>query len=173
VILVAMVMFGVGFWGGRQFLIHSDVGEALVAQAINSGLLGLHALLNNVTLKTADGTTQIDHILVAGTGIFVIETKHYTGWIFGRLGDGKWTQTFYKNKFRFLNPLLQNDGHLKALQALFTLPESAFISLVVFTGNAEFKTDLGPKVLKLPQLLGVLSEDRPVIFDEKKIGLCT
>jgi hypothetical protein len=38
-----------------------------------------HVLLNNVTLKTEAGTTQIDHILVAETGIFVIEGKHFTG----------------------------------------------------------------------------------------------
>ena len=31
--------------------------------------------LHNVTLKTPDGTTQIDHIFVSRVGIFVVETK--------------------------------------------------------------------------------------------------
>jgi restriction system protein len=167
--LAAMVTFVFGFLAGRQFLVRSNGGEALVAQAINSGVRGHHALLNNVTLKTDRGTSQIDHVLVSSTGIFVIETKHYSGWIFGRPDDEYWTQTIFKTKFRFQNPLRQNYGHVKALQALFKLPQSDFIPLVVFTGDAEFKTDLGPMVLKLPQLLEVLSADRPVVFDEKKM----
>ena len=32
--------------------------------------------LHNIILYTHDGTTQIDHILVSETGIFVIETKN-------------------------------------------------------------------------------------------------
>ena len=39
------------------------------------------------------------------------------------------------------------------MQSLFKLPESAFIGLVVFTGDAEFKSDLGPEVIRLGQLL--------------------
>ena len=40
-------------------------------------------LFDNVILKTLDGTTQIDHIIISIYGIFVIETKDYKGWIFG------------------------------------------------------------------------------------------
>jgi len=40
-------------------------------------------VLRNVTLPTADGTTQIDHIIVSEYGVFVIETKNMKGWIFG------------------------------------------------------------------------------------------
>ncbi|TYS72460.1 NERD domain-containing protein [Sutcliffiella horikoshii] len=30
------------------------------------------------------GTSQVDHVVTSPTGIFVIETKHYDGWIFGK-----------------------------------------------------------------------------------------
>ena len=42
--------------------------------------------INNVTLPLANGqcgTTQIDHIIVSRFGIFVVETKNISGWIFG------------------------------------------------------------------------------------------
>jgi hypothetical protein len=168
-ILIALITFAFGFMERRRFLVRWPASEALVAQTIRSGMSATHALLNNVTLKTGNGTAQIDHILVAGTGIFVIETKHYAGWIFGDPKQSHWTQTFFKKKFRFQNPIRQNYGHVKALQALFTLPESNFISLVVFTGRAQFKTDLGPSVLKLPQLIDFLSRNRPVLFNETKM----
>jgi hypothetical protein len=38
--------------------------------------------MNHVTIRMDDGTTQVDHILVSRFGVFVIETKHYTGWLF-------------------------------------------------------------------------------------------
>ena len=39
--------------------------------------------LHNVTLNTPDGTTQIDHVFLSPYGIFVLETKNMSGWIFG------------------------------------------------------------------------------------------
>jgi len=39
--------------------------------------------VNNVTISTTNGTTQIDHIIVSQYGIFVVETKNMEGWILG------------------------------------------------------------------------------------------
>ena len=39
--------------------------------------------INNITLPAANGTTQIDHVIVSRFGIFVVETKNMSGWIFG------------------------------------------------------------------------------------------
>lgn len=36
---------------------------------------------HNLILSTPNGTTQIDHVLLSRFGIFVVETKNYTGWI--------------------------------------------------------------------------------------------
>jgi hypothetical protein len=146
------------------------LGEAILADNISRYFPRAHLLLNNVTLPTADGTTQIDHILIADTGIFVIETKHCSGWIFGNPGDKEWTQTIYRKKSRFQNPLLQNYGHVKTLQSLFDLPENHFHSVVVFTADAEFKTNLGPNVFRIAGLIPFLTAERPVVFDEHKMA---
>jgi len=158
-----------GFVAGRHRLLRSNLGEALVANCLEGGLRRPYVLLNNITLEVEGGTTQIDHVLVMEGGIFVIESKHSSGWIFGGPKDRNWSQVIYNRKSRFLNPVRQNYGHLKAIQALFTLPPSAFQSVVLFTGDAEFKTDLGPEVIKLPQLLGRVGTERPVIFDERQM----
>ena len=39
--------------------------------------------INNVTIPTAKGTTQIDHVIVSKYGIFVAEAKNIKGWIYG------------------------------------------------------------------------------------------
>ena len=64
----------------------------------------------------------------------------------------------------------QNYLHLKTVQALFKLPESAFTGTVVFTGESEFKTDLGPSVILLDQLLGFLEQRREKVLDERQMA---
>ena len=168
--LSILVAFALGILSGRHLLVAKSAGEAILANTIEARLLQPHILINNVTLPTDDGSTQIDHVLIMPTGIFVIETKHYQGWIFGNPNQSHWTQTIYKKKSRFPNPIRQNYGHVKTLQSLFTLPEDNFIPMVVFTGDAEFKTDLGPTVITLDQLIPRLTEERPAIFDERKMA---
>ena len=103
-------------------------------------------LIKDVTLQTADGTTQIDHILVSRYGVFVIETKNMKGWIFGSANQKTWTQKIYNHTSKFQNPLHQNYKHVKTLEALLNIPASAIHSLVVFVGNSTFKTSLPDNV---------------------------
>ncbi len=115
-------------------------------------------LLNHITLKHGDGTTQIDHILVSCYGVFVIETKNYKGWIFANPKHETWTQVLFKAKFKFQNPIHQNHRHVLAVRELLDfLPQDSIKSVVVFSGDAEFKTDLPIGVFTLPMLIDYLS----------------
>ncbi len=100
----------------------------------------------NVTLKTKDGTTQIDHVIVSRYGIFCIETKNMTGWIFGNAQNRAWTQKIYRESFRFQNPLRQNYKHVRALESLLGLSRDTVHSVVVFAGDATFKTAMPQNV---------------------------
>lgn len=103
-------------------------------------------LIKNVTLPTLDGTTQIDHIIVSKYGVFVIETKNMKGWIFGSTNQKIWTQKIFKHSSKFQNPLHQNYKHVKTLAALLTLNDSQIHSLIVFIGDATFKTEMPENV---------------------------
>jgi hypothetical protein len=63
----------------------------------------------------------------------------------------------------------QNYGHVKTVQSLFKLPESAFMGLVVFTGDAEFKSDPGPEVIHLSQLLEFVEHRHGAALNEQKM----
>lgn len=117
-------------------------------------------VLNNVTLRLEDGsTTQIDHILVSTKGIFVIETKHYWGWIFANPKSKFWTQVTYCGKFRFQNPIYQNYKHVKAIQGLCEFLEPPHIhNIVVFSGKATFKTPKPDKVYYTEELLPTIDQ---------------
>lgn len=78
--------------------------------------------LFNCYLPKNDGTTtEIDVILIHSTGIFVIESKNYSGWIFGNEKSKTWTQTLRRGNGRiqkehFYNPIMQNNTHVKWLK---------------------------------------------------------
>lgn len=102
--------------------------------------------IHHVTLKVPDGTTQIDHIFVSRFGVFVVETKNYSGWIFGNEHQPMWTQKLFKTTNKFQNPLRQNYKHVKALEALLNLPPEQIHSVIVFVGGSKFKTEMPPNV---------------------------
>lgn len=64
------------------------------------------------------------------------------GWIFGNEKQAKWTQTIYRTKHSFQNPLRQNYKHAQTLAQLLNLPAELFHSVIIFTKNAEFKTNM-------------------------------
>lgn len=118
-------------------------GERIVASRLRDGLPEECQILNDVYLPLPDGsTTQIDHIVVCQYGIFVVETKNYSGWIFGNENSAKWTQTIYHSKHSFQNPIRQNYRHICALADNLKIPRDYFKSVVAFAGNCDFRTEM-------------------------------
>lgn len=163
-ILLPVVGLILGFiWGREWDWIVSGIrwtaqnrGEVIVRCALEQYCKNRNAhVLNCVTIQLEDGsTTQIDHILVCTKGIFVIETKHYTGWIFGDAKSKLWTQVNYFRKFTFQNPLRQNYKHVKEVQRIFDFIEPRMVhNIVVFSGDSEFKTDKIDNVCSVEELI--------------------
>lgn len=92
-------------------------GEKLVKRILSKLDPKSYYVLHNVTVYTEYGdTTQIDHIVIAETGVFVIETKNYEGWIYGNEKSARWTQGIFRKKSSFQNPYRQNYKHIKAIE---------------------------------------------------------
>ena len=127
------------------------VGEAI---ASGWGMLALpsstYTQLSNLTLPTPDGTTQIDLVIVSRFGVFVVEVKNMSGWIFGSEENRQWTQVFRTGeKHRFQNPLRQNYRHVKAVQQTLgarRIPTRTVHSVIAFIGDATLKTQLPENV---------------------------
>lgn len=127
-------------------------------------------LIRDVTFPTEDGTTQIDHIIVSKYGIFVVETKNYAGWIFGDEFSPQWTQTIYKRKSRFQNPLRQNFKHVKTLCSVLNLEQEKFFSVIVFVGGSEFKTPMPENVTKGIGYIGFIKSKQSEIFTDTEVA---
>ncbi|HET7621961.1 MAG TPA: nuclease-related domain-containing protein [Gemmatimonadaceae bacterium] len=173
VLLALAFGFVIGLRHGRRRLFQTR-GEALVARVVrtNLGPPDYH-LMNHVTLRLKDGTTEVDHILVSRFGVFVIETKDYKGWIFANAKQANWTQVLFKRKFRFQNPIRQNFRHVRAVQGLLDfLPPDAIKSVVVFTGEAEFKTEIPQGVFSRSELIEYLREQTVPVMSLSRMQFC-
>jgi hypothetical protein len=139
IIVLGLYVFIIGKLSGRR----GRRGE----RAVSRKLLKLdplkYKILDDIMLPSRGNSTstQIDHIIISNYGIFCIETKSLTGWIFGSANQEYWTQVIFRYKGRFYNPLRQNFAHTKAIQDLLGTwrLKKPIVSLVVFTKANKLK----------------------------------
>ena len=145
-------------------------GEALVRLAARLRLPSeVYHQFHNITLQTRDGTTQIDHIFVSRFGVFVVETKHFKGWIFGSERDAQWTQVLFRSSFRFQNPLRQNYKHVKALEMALHLPADEIHSVIVFSGACTFKTLMPANVVRGGGYIGYIKSFQQQVLSDTQV----
>lgn len=100
-------------------------------------------ILHNLYIPIQNGnTTEIDTVLITRSGIFVIEVKNLSGWIFGDATRKYWCQSLPTSrgsrKHSFYNPIWQNGTHIRALRQLFT-QNIPFYSIIVFSDRCTLK----------------------------------
>ena len=125
--------------------------------------------LHNVTLQTPDGTTQIDHVFISPYGIFALETKHMSGWIFGSEKQSHWTQKLYKRTYKFQNPLRQNYKHIKALEATLGIDPKYLHSVITFVGGSTFKTPMPENVTRGIGFVRYIKSFKEPVFREVEV----
>ncbi|MBO7366098.1 MAG: NERD domain-containing protein [Bacteroidales bacterium] len=127
------------FWRFRST--GGNYGEETVASILKKLPEDKYKVLNNITIRTEVGTSQIDHIVFSIYGIFVIETKDYLGYIYGSEETEYWTKSTKRRKYRFYNPILQNYGHIRALRGRLGRQYSnvPIYSIVAFSGRGDLR----------------------------------
>ena len=97
-------------------------------------------VLRNIYVPKNNGeTSEIDVVFITQKGIFVIESKDYSGWIFGGEKSAYWTAMLPdKSKNRFYNPIKQNSTHIKWLGQYLQNSVPLF-SVIVFSERCELK----------------------------------
>jgi hypothetical protein len=96
------------------------------------------------------GLVKIDHAILTAGGILCIQTKHYSGIVFGAADEAQWTNVDGTRRRRFLNPLIQNEGRTRALQNV--VPDVPVANVVVFTGSVEFPTPPPKNVIRVGKI---------------------
>lgn len=127
------------FWGVFRLSDKGEAGENLIELT----LLEIHTykkIIRNAYIPYKDRTSEIDLIFITEYGIYVIESKNYSGWIFGSENNKNWTCTLNKHtKNQFYNPILQNRTHINALSKYLNIEKWKFHSVIVFGNNSTLK----------------------------------
>ncbi len=159
-------------WLLRSSWLKGKSGEFWVKSSLRSNLSEVdYQILNDLTLPARNGTTQIDHVIVSRYGIFVVETKNMSGWIFGGADQKTWTQTFPRKKFKMQNPTRQNYKHVKAVQELLGIQQNKIYSVVAFVGSAQPRTTMPPNVVwSLRELVRYIVSFKQVVLKENELA---
>ena len=96
---------------------------------VHAGFKG--TILHNLEIVIKNRTIQIDILFITQKGIFVIESKNYSGSISGAEHQNKWTLRTRKKDYHFYNPVLQNQAHINILSKIANT--SNFFSLIAFS----------------------------------------
>jgi hypothetical protein len=133
---------------GLGALFKGGVGELKTKFLSSIFLKEDYQIFNDIIIQTSHGSTQIDHVGVSKYGLFVIETKDKTGWIFGTEEQANWTQVIFNKRYQFQNPLRQNYGHIKGLSEILGIEDNKLHSIVIFWGDCKFKNEMPVNVVK-------------------------
>lgn len=175
-ILLILVAYGVSYYFKKRVVpkIKGTIGEYKVSAVLKRLNKKNYIVLNDILIANGKWTSQIDHIVISKSGIFVIETKNYKGWIHGHENSDYWTQTIYKYKKKLRNPIKQNWGHVYATKnVLSSYKHIKYYPIVVFTGSAKIKniTSSLPVVYthKLLKTIKNLNNQDNLSYDQMKL----
>ena len=94
-------------------------------------------ILHNLEIEVGNRTVQIDVLFITQKGIFVIESKNYSGSISGAEYQNKWTLRTPRKNYYFYNPITQNQTHINTLARI--IPRSRFFSLIAFSERCDLE----------------------------------
>ncbi len=120
------------------------LGEFCTYKYLKS-LGGYKRYLFNIYIPKDNGeTTELDVVLLHESGVYVFESKNYSGWIYGTETQRYWTQILpigkrRSQKNRFYNPIMQNKAHIKWLQTFLADQTLPFYSYIVFSERCTLK----------------------------------
>ncbi len=105
---------------------------------------GAKFLFNAYIPRENGETNEIDVLMICSNGIFVFESKNYSGWIFGSENQKNWYQTLpagrgKSRKESFYNPIMQNRTHIKYLKNLLDM-QVPINSIIVFSDRCTLKS---------------------------------
>ena len=148
-------------------------GEREVAKILSQLPDSEYSVINDLTLQNEHGSVQIDHIVISLYGIFVIETKNYSGWIMGGEKADQWIKNMFGHKYYFYNPIKQNDAHISVLARALFIPKDNFISIIAFSNKSNIKVHSNNNIVYFRDIIPTIYSYSSKIFSIREIDLMT
>lgn len=111
-------------------------GEQKTANALAEQLADDHLILNDLVLTAGINECQVDHLILAPSGIYVMESKYWAGTLTGDIHDEQWKKSRTGRPGHAVkSPVMQNERQRKIVISLLkaTVPEDRVYGMAVFT----------------------------------------
>ena len=135
-----------------------SINNILMREVVNKGW---YLVKNIIISNSQNSSTQIDHIVINNSGIYVIETKNLVGVLHGNPGDRSLKHRYSGSRrdYSFHNPLKQNAVHAKALSNYLNkrYVKMSITPLTVVLG-AVVKGEVGKYIYNANTLISTLRE---------------
>ena len=151
------------------FISSGRYGELRVSHIL-SQLPDEYHVFNDVYLEVHGRSSQIDHVVVSPYGIFVIETKNYSGSVYGSENAEMWTQYLNGKGYEFRNPVKQNQSHVWAIKDTLHVAPSSIVPIVVFLNGAYLHCSTKHAVIYLGQLRNYILGYKETAFTSDGVG---
>ena len=135
-------------------------------------------VMHDVLIDGADDfTSQIDLILIASKGVFVVEVKLFNdAKIYGDVNKSKWYYYKHGHKYEIYSPVKQNSRHIEYLKEfLKDFGELPFFSVITMfcddfriSGEFDGKTVLCNTLPAMDRGLKLLASKNPVVLSDEK-----
>ena len=130
--------YGSVFWDSGKY---GEYSLSRYLQPFES--MGCKFIFNLYIPRENGKTTEVDIIMFHPKCLCVIESKNYSGWIFGHERQKMWTQTLpvgygESHKERFYNPIMQNATHIRSIRRLID-DRIPIYSVIAFSDKCTLK----------------------------------
>lgn len=128
-----------------------------------------YRVYNDVYLENNGHTAQIDHVIISSHGIYIIETKNYSGKIYGSENAEYWTQYLRGNGYEFRNPILQNQSHIIAIKNTLHIDSTHIVPIIVFLDKADLRCQTTSIVIYANQLYDYILNHKEIVFSFQEL----
>ena len=144
-------------------------GEIEVANYLNS-LSNEYVVINDVMIETNNRTSQIDHIVVSPYGIFVIETKNYSGILYGEEYESYVPYVCGSNQYSIYNPLKQNRSHVYTLMNALDIPNrNVFVPILAISDDCESHMQAKVDIVPFAYVCDAIDQYKYKMFSRREV----
>lgn len=170
IVLLVFILRRTSFSGRRDIFVGKGAYGEIHVSHILASLPDGYRVFNDVYLNIDGYSVQIDHVVISVYGVFVIETKNYTGDIYGCEDSEYWTQNIHGNRYELRNPIKQNIAHVLSIEKTLGIAHHSIIPIVVFLNKVNLRCNTLSPVLYSSQLLDYILGKQRVMFTQDGVG---
>lgn len=135
-------------------------GETEIAKILNK-IPGESRTLSNLYIPAGyDKLTEVDLVYICNHGIYVIESKNFSGFVRGSDNYKYWVQYLNGKEYKFFSPVLQNENHVRYINKLIPKYAKYVQSLVVFGENCKMSIESGSNVISAYELYDFMENNK-------------